>query len=73
MITTADFIGTLKVISPDIEVLGQYTKAKEHIHCKCKKCGYEWDSYPSSLLKGHGCKKCADAAKRGRKKKTSLT
>ena len=25
---------------------------------KCKKCGYEWNAIPSSLLAGDGCRKC---------------
>lgn len=57
-ITTSEFIEELTTISPEIEVLGLYTKAKDPIHCKCKKCGLEWNPTPSNLKKGRGCPKC---------------
>lgn len=51
-----------------VEVLGEYINSSTKILCRCKVCGYEWSPYPSALLQGHGCKKCADAALRGKKK-----
>lgn len=42
----------------DIELLETYTKTQNKIKCRCKKCGYEWNVLPSSLLQGHGCNKC---------------
>lgn len=28
--------------------------------CKCKVCGYEWETKAYSVLQGHGCRKCYD-------------
>ena len=38
------FIERLKVVRPDIEVLGRYKNANVSLLVKCKKCGYEWNS-----------------------------
>lgn len=46
--------------NPDVEILGKYINVKTKILCKCKICNYEWETIPSVLLKGHGCKKCSD-------------
>lgn len=47
---------------PNVVVLGKYVNSKTKVDCICKICGYEWSTTPSSLLQGHGCKKCADKA-----------
>lgn len=35
----------------DFELLELYTGNKNHIMCKCKKCGYEWNAPSNNLLK----------------------
>lgn len=45
--------------NPKVELLGQYVNQKTTIPAKCKTCGYEWNAWPDSLLRGSGCKKCA--------------
>ena len=47
----------------DIEVVGTYKSLNTEIECRCKKCEYEWQTTPSSLLQGSGCPKCAKNAK----------
>ena len=42
----------------DIELLTNYTRATGKIKCHCLKCGYEWETAASELLKGSGCSKC---------------
>lgn len=54
------YIGEVFKILPHIEVLGEYINAKTPILHKCKICNYEWNAYSSNVLKGHGCKKCAN-------------
>ena len=49
-----------KTGNPNIRILGQYYNNKTPIRCQCTVCGYEWAPIPQSLLKGHGCKKCAN-------------
>lgn len=57
------FIEELKMVTNSILVLGRYEKNINPIHCKCLKCGYEWDPTPKSLLKGCGCPQCAGMKK----------
>lgn len=47
----------------DIIVVSTYKNNKTSIKCKCKKCGYEWETMPDCLLRGYGCSKCAGNAK----------
>lgn len=58
-ITTEIFRNELKNINPNIDILGQYLKAKQPIKCQCKICGYKWEPTPSNLRKGRGCPKCS--------------
>ena len=57
--TTEEVMRQLQIISPEIEVLGEYTRSKEPLKVRCKVCGYEWAPQAGSLLQGHGCPKCA--------------
>lgn len=62
------FIREMTEINPNIDILGKYVNNKTKVHCRCKICGYEWKPVPSSLLRGHGCPKCAgNAPKRERR------
>ena len=56
--TTESFKEEMKVINPNIEILGEYVKVKTKIKCKCKIDGHEWETIPEYLLKGIGCPKC---------------
>lgn len=58
--TTSDAVSELKKISPNIEILGEYTNAQSPIPCKCLVCSYEWSPKWFSLRRGHGCPRCAD-------------
>ena len=44
----------------NIEFLGKYVNKETKIRVRCTNpdCKYEWDAYPPTLLKGHGCPKC---------------
>lgn len=55
---TATFSAELYDINPNIIVLGEYTKAKEKILCRCKIDEFEWEATPHNLLRNHGCPKC---------------
>ena len=57
--TDKDFRNTLSDISPTIKLLDSYTRSNIKMRCKCELCGNEWLALPTSLLRGHGCPKCA--------------
>ncbi len=75
--STDQFKERVSEVNPDIEVLGHFTRQKDRILCRCKKCGKEWSPIAETLLKGHGCKPCnlkkswsAGSGKSGRRKRT---
>jgi len=49
----------MKLINENIEFLSEYITALDHIDCRCKIDGYTWSPEANSLLKGHGCSRCA--------------
>ena len=56
--TTEKFIEELKVVNPNIEVLGEYVNSNTKIKCKCLIDNNIWYPIPSNLLIGEGCPKC---------------
>lgn len=66
--TTDEFREELKLINPQIEVVGRYYNAITNIQCRCKVCDNEWNPKPYSLKQGRGCPNCA----RNRRRKTNL-
>lgn len=48
----------------EYEILGEYVNSKIKILVKHNKCGYEWNTIPSNLLKGEGCPQCKGGVKR---------
>jgi hypothetical protein len=53
-----EFVEKMSKINPNIEVLSTYVNCKYKIICRCK-LGHEWETIPSSLLRGRGCPQCA--------------
>lgn len=45
-------------INNDIIVMNEYDGYDSIINCKCKKCGYEWNTLAQNLIYKHGCPKC---------------
>ncbi len=60
--THKEFIEEMKVINPNINILGTYKSTHKHVRCRCKIDGYEWDAMPSNLLRGKGCPVCVGKA-----------
>ena len=67
--TTEEFIIQLQDISPQINVIGEYTKVTDRISVQCKECGKEWSPLAYSLLSGKGCPHCS--AKKGASHRTN--
>lgn len=64
----SEFLKRVSIINDSVEIIGKYTGTKEHITCRCKKCGNIWSPTGDSLLRGSGCRKCSYIS-RGKKKK----
>lgn len=56
--TNEEFLQQLNTINPNITILGEYTRAKDRIPCKCNICNFQWNPIADSLLRGYGCPKC---------------
>jgi rubrerythrin len=61
--TTEDFKKELAGINPDIEFIDEYTRALDKKRFRCRVCGYEWVTVPSSVRLGSGCQRCAGNTK----------
>ena len=69
--TNDDFIKDFKESgNPNYILLSEYVSAKTKIKYKCTVCNTESSSYPSTLLSGGGCKKCAGSYLGNFKRKT---
>ncbi|MBR5457428.1 MAG: zinc-ribbon domain-containing protein [Kiritimatiellae bacterium] len=64
--THEEFIGEMAEVNSEIQILSQFRKTTSKVDCECLKCGWTWSAIPYTLLKGHGCPKCA-----GRPQKTT--
>ena len=62
--THEQFLLELHNINPDVEILSKYVDSKTHLKCRCKLCGYTYDSTPSNLLHGYRCKRCFGSIKK---------
>lgn len=60
------FMNEMKIIQPNIRVIGKYDGAKTRIDVQCIKCGHKWSPVASSLVSGFGCPNCASS--RGEKR-----
>lgn len=56
--STDEFKLKLVEIRPDIDVIGDFSGMHHSIQVSCRNCGFVWDSVPSRLLSGFGCRKC---------------
>ena len=58
--THTEFIGELKIINPEITVIGKYINSQTKIEIQ-HSCGYEWEALPHSLLRGTSCPCCNES------------
>lgn len=58
--THNDYVEELKVVNPNLEVLGTYVNAKNKILHRCKTHNVVWMKSPEHALLGSGCKQCSN-------------
>lgn len=68
--THEDFVEQIKIINPNIEILGNYEGNKIKIECKCLKCGNLWNPTPSDLIQKRSCPKCAIELRKKKRRKS---
>ena len=54
-LSNAEFVKRVAEINPNINVVGQYEGAAKHVRVRCKLCGKEWDTLPSTIYNGGKC------------------
>ena len=57
--THEEYKHDLAIANPNIELLSQYVDSHTWVKLRCKIDGYVWESTPSPLLHGRGCRRCA--------------
>lgn len=57
--TQEEYVEEVKIKNPIVTVIGTYIDARTKILHKCNICGKEWETSPTNILKGHGCKSCS--------------
>ena len=68
--THEQYVDEVKIVNPNIEVIGQYTNAKIPIEHRCITHNIFWNAYPFAILRGGGCYKCGSEKITNRFKKT---
>jgi len=58
--TTERFVEEVYNINPRILILSPYVNIKTKVYCLCLDDGYLWWAWPTDLLKGVGCPRCAN-------------
>ena len=53
-----DFVERMKIIHPNIQVLGKYINSNKKVEVRCIKCNHVWNGVPANMLSGDGCRKC---------------
>lgn len=55
-----EFEKEIKKINKKIILIGQYINSSTKVLIECKDCGHRWKALPSTILRKHGCPKCAN-------------
>lgn len=63
-LTEAEFKDRLEESNPSLEYVSGYKGNSKRVNVRCTACGHEWSPFASSLLRGHGCPKCAGVLRR---------
>ena len=56
--TQEEYVGEVATINPNLEVLGKYIDSRTPLLHRCKIDGHQWNPFPGSILRGHGCPIC---------------
>ena len=58
-ISNDDYASKMSYANPDVELIGVYTRSKDPVMFRCKKCGNTWETAPANIANsGSGCPRC---------------
>lgn len=53
-----NFLETVSVVNPTLEIIGDYIDSRTKIKVRCKDCNQEYYASPTTLRRGNGCMIC---------------
>jgi predicted Zn-ribbon and HTH transcriptional regulator len=56
--THEQFVSEMSIVNDRIKIVGKYNGDATKIECECLNCERHFSSWPSNLLKRHGCRHC---------------
>ena len=62
--TKDEFYKIMNSMHPNIKIIGNYVNHQSKLECECLLDGYKWSTTAHTLMRGHGCKKCAGTLKK---------
>ena len=64
--THEQFVKEMRIVQPQIDVLGVYKGNKKKVECRCKICDTKWNASPNALLQHKAkCPSCSKAKSSG--------
>lgn len=58
-LTHTEHVAIIAEKNPAVEVLGEIINDRTKVLCRCKVCGYKWETTPNKLKQGRNCLKCS--------------
>ena len=68
--TNEEYLAELRLVNPNIRVIGEYRDNSTKVRYECLVCGKKWTAMPGSVLSGHGCPSCGSRRSADSKRKT---
>lgn len=68
--TYEQFVDEIKIINPNIQIIGNYINANTKIKCNCLIHNKEFSMTPNNLLQGKGCPICAIQRRSNKRRKS---
>ena len=62
--TKDEFYGIMNSLHPNIKITGRYVNHQSKLDCECLLDGHKWSTTAHTLMRGHGCKRCAGNMKK---------
>lgn len=68
--TNEEYLEELRLINPNLQVIGEYRDNSTKVRYECLICGKKWMAMPGSVLSGHGCPFCGSRHSADSKRKS---
>lgn len=62
--TKDEFYEMMNSMYPHVRITGKYVNHQSELDCECLLDGHKWSTTAHTLMRGHGCKRCAGTMKK---------